>query len=1421
MATSPFDIAPRGRDPVKGILGPDGRPYCADAPDGIKVPNVWTFGSLINQFSKTYSYRWSEAYTNSRETALAMRRDAFLMGLLRERQRHVEQMRWHIEPEDKKDERQVEECAFLEKVIRRTPYLHNYRRALNEDIWYGRAGVQQALKYDTIDGERAVVIGSHIPVNGDKIQFDWDGTPKVLIYAGAMTTLADAGATIQLGDYQPMIKLDRPYWRNRFVISKHDVIDADFGDPDKAGQIGGVGIRDYCYWLNWMKLEVTSWLMDFMERTGLGLTIYFYDAANQQGLLEAQKSAQMDGRNTVICYPRSAEGKDIGAGIERIETQTQGADVIIKMIAFMFDDKLERFIVGQTLSSSTEGSGLGGTGVAKMHGNTQFKIIKSDCDSKADTFTEELIKPLQRLNPKTKDSHYHYQFVFNVDEFDPEAKLKSAQIAYSMGVGFDEDELRGPTGFSKPTDDDNVLRQADPMEMMEAEAKLNPKPSPNGKPSSNGKATPEKPKKKTDYSRSHLDFQFYDGNGKWVTIHGTHVYIEDGKIIKGPAHLKGLSHEEAHEANASKKSVANDRKSLKEDDPIHSYLGAFNDKSQDAATAKDARQANRELKSEDSKFRLVPDGEGGWEPRHASDLTKEFGARWTVTDNPLTGQIDVGDKDYFDELETLAGNEETKSYLHAFNDPMEIPPTSEEVDQANKELAGDESNFRIIRDKEHGLWVAKIADDYARSRLDFQFYEDLRKEKLGFFAQCRRTIKVGEERIEKAVKKFLKGVWVEVKAAFDFAIGGVRIKDMPGSKSSENGRLPTKKVDNSPPATEMDIRTVTETVKEAINPEKLKEAVKPDLERLYVAGMGLELDDNVKTRIGAYSGRAAWDEPFSKLKKKLPLELQDETRFFLEKTFAQPWWDRLPGTVGDQLAKTLSKGTLEGETIDGLVGRLQNAYADLTEIEARRISRTETTGAINAGLQAARVIQYQKGLVKGKRWESMGDEDVRHMHDEADGQEVMPLDQFIVGDETCMYPGDMKLSPANRCNCRCLAQSVPMEVPLEPYQRNRVAEFYEDKGHWVTMHGEHVFIGKGGKITKGPAHLIGHTKTSSIAAHWKHKEKLDKEKKAGKTKESSPADAHATTGKTAKHESDATHKQEAKKTVAEIAKAHIREKGVGISFDELYDKAKDIHPDLTKEDFRVMMHEFHEQGDLFRLGGWMRMHTDLPDPELAVHIGGEKTRDPRENVDRSKAPDLDRVGRLMWFLQPRSGSQQYSRDQDADGRWVTMNGAHVFIEAANAMKHAHPYPEGPIPHLATPGLGRPIHILEKVAPEMIPMRQEYDDHMRAWNRALAADKIHEMLASEHKLARLPSSGESKGRQKSLGRKAIDAESNASFDAQRLSHHWDEVNEQVASVHPKGKDALEAARAESIRRHEDHIQRLAEHRRLFAESNHAQ
>src|SRR6185369_12387970 len=182
---------------------------------------------------------------------------------------------------------------------------------------------------------------------------------------------------------------------------------------------------------------------------------------------------------------------------------------------------------------------------------------------------------------------------------------------------------------------------------------------------------------------------------------------------------------------------------------------------------------------------------------------------------------------------------------------------------------------------------------------------------------------------------------------------------------------------------------------------------------------------------------------------------------------------------------------------------------------------------------------------------------------------------------------------------------------------------------------------KNGKIVKGPEHLVNlkpeHAEPilkMGPQKWWKKNHAEDEPTKAGAAKTESKGFFGTPEAKPAEKPGDL---QAAKKTLADLANAHIREKSVGPAFDTLFAKAKEQHPELTKEDFRVLMNEFHAEG-AFKLSGWPRMFNDLPDPELAVHVGGEKTRGPRDKVDRSKAPDLDAVGKLMWYLQPKSGS---------------------------------------------------------------------------------------------------------------------------------------------------------------------------------------
>ncbi len=148
-------------------------------------------------------------------------------------------------------------------------------------------------------------------------------------------------------------------------------------------------------------------------------------------------------------------------------------------------------------------------------------------------------------------------------------------------------------------------------------------------------------------------------------------------------------------------------KGPKPDDPIHGYLDAFNDPGETPATADDARTANKELKEEGSKYRIIPTGDGKWKTAHVKDLVNEYGEDWTVGVNALTGKIDLAGRYYLKEMQTLSGDKISRGYLAAFNDASGGQSTPEEAATANEEMAAEGSKFQIAFDKDYGLWVAK------------------------------------------------------------------------------------------------------------------------------------------------------------------------------------------------------------------------------------------------------------------------------------------------------------------------------------------------------------------------------------------------------------------------------------------------------------------------------------------------------------------------------------------------------------------------------------------------------------------------------------------------------------------------------------------------------------------------------------------
>ena len=153
-------------------------------PDSIDpaLPHVDLFAAVFNQASKSYNWRWDEAYERSRKDALAMTRDCWMMSLFNERRFPVSQTAWHLESEDKRDAMQKAVVDHMTACIQATPDLESMLFELQWAIWYGRAGMEVTWNYETIRNQRSLVCQSWYPVNGDKIQFTWDGKPELMIY---------------------------------------------------------------------------------------------------------------------------------------------------------------------------------------------------------------------------------------------------------------------------------------------------------------------------------------------------------------------------------------------------------------------------------------------------------------------------------------------------------------------------------------------------------------------------------------------------------------------------------------------------------------------------------------------------------------------------------------------------------------------------------------------------------------------------------------------------------------------------------------------------------------------------------------------------------------------------------------------------------------------------------------------------------------------------------------------------------------------------------------------------------------------------------------------------------------------------------------------------------------------------------------
>ncbi|WP_182379798.1 DUF935 family protein, partial [Salmonella enterica] len=117
--------------------------------------------------------------------------------------------------------------------------------------------------------------------------------------------------------------------------------------------------------------------------------------------------------------------------------------------------RIKRYILGQTLSTEADATGLG-SGVADLHLESFLQIVEYDATNLEETITEEMLRRLQYNNfPASRG--IRLKFKIDTQDADTQKKLAALQDAWNMNARIPEREVFDAVGISPPTENDRIL----------------------------------------------------------------------------------------------------------------------------------------------------------------------------------------------------------------------------------------------------------------------------------------------------------------------------------------------------------------------------------------------------------------------------------------------------------------------------------------------------------------------------------------------------------------------------------------------------------------------------------------------------------------------------------------------------------------------------------------------------------------------------------------------------------------------------------------------------------------------------------------------------------------------------------------------------------------------------------------------------
>lgn len=416
------------------------------------------FSALSNSHAQAYLTRFDTALRASRENSWRMRLDPIIETCLDVRVTPTALLPVSVKPQDDTDPQQVAAAKRQQALLRMMPRRAEFRKGLlKEALFVGRSAAQitWGWTYDAKVRRTQCYPSGYSLINGDKVQFKWNGEAGIAIGAG--TPLASHERTVMLDSFPVYFPTEDE--RVNFVVHRSFSEDADYYRPWFAGSIHGIGLRAKLYWTWALKSQLWQMGVDFLRWFSRGLTVYFYEHGNDAHRLAIEDAVARQDGSSAVMYPVFGElagtnGKPyMQKPFEHIDVSTASPAFLQNLITQYLDDLFRFAILHQSLTTSTGATGMG-SGVAGAHQTTFDNLIKMDATCLDDTETQELLAVMYATNEPGVPCG---RVVSQSDSPNVEQLMSAAQTIVGLGGTVPASPLLEAAGIPEPKDGETLL----------------------------------------------------------------------------------------------------------------------------------------------------------------------------------------------------------------------------------------------------------------------------------------------------------------------------------------------------------------------------------------------------------------------------------------------------------------------------------------------------------------------------------------------------------------------------------------------------------------------------------------------------------------------------------------------------------------------------------------------------------------------------------------------------------------------------------------------------------------------------------------------------------------------------------------------------------------------------------------------------